>query len=127
MEERIANIHINKAGGTAGETSKNYRISLPSSWINKLGIDEENKEVYIQFDGEAITIRKKVLTEYNTYRVNAQKTNHNLKILFFYSSDVLTTKICADYTAKKVVIKNEDLCLKKDKSSLKCDIILCSL
>ena len=27
----------------------------------------------------------------------------------------------------KVVIENEDLCLKKDKSSLKCDIILCSL
>lgn len=27
----------------------------------------------------------------------------------------------------KVVIQNEDLCLKKDKSSLRCDIILCSL
>ena len=27
----------------------------------------------------------------------------------------------------KVVIDNEDLCLKKDKSPLKCDIILCSL
>ena len=27
----------------------------------------------------------------------------------------------------KVVIEDEDLCLKKDKSSLKCDIILCSL
>ena len=27
----------------------------------------------------------------------------------------------------KVVIENEDLCLKKDKSSLRCDIILCSL
>jgi hypothetical protein len=27
----------------------------------------------------------------------------------------------------KVVIQDEDLCLKKDKSSLKCDIILCSL
>ena len=27
----------------------------------------------------------------------------------------------------KVVIKDENLCLKKDKSSLKCDIILCSL
>ena len=27
----------------------------------------------------------------------------------------------------KVVIENEDLCLKKDKSSLNCDIILCSL
>ena len=27
----------------------------------------------------------------------------------------------------KVVIENEDLCLKKDKSSLTCDIVLCSL
>ena len=27
----------------------------------------------------------------------------------------------------KVVIEDEDLCLKKDKSSLNCDIILCSL
>lgn len=27
----------------------------------------------------------------------------------------------------KVIIKNEDLCLKKDKSPLKCDVILCSL
>ncbi|WP_458405119.1 MJ0548 connectase family domain-containing protein [Methanobrevibacter sp.] len=27
----------------------------------------------------------------------------------------------------KVIIENEDLCLKKDKSSLTCDIILCSL
>ena len=27
----------------------------------------------------------------------------------------------------KVTIENEDLCLKKDKSSLRCDIILCSL
>ncbi len=27
----------------------------------------------------------------------------------------------------KVIIKDEDLCLKKDKSPLKCDIILCSL
>ena len=27
----------------------------------------------------------------------------------------------------KVVIQNEKLCLKKDKSNLKCDIILCGL
>ena len=27
----------------------------------------------------------------------------------------------------EVTIENEDLCLKKDKSSLKCDVILCSL
>ena len=39
MEERKAHIQINKAGGTAGETSKNYRISLPSLWMKKMGID----------------------------------------------------------------------------------------
>ena len=27
----------------------------------------------------------------------------------------------------KVIVKNEKLCLKKDKSSLKCDVILCTL
>ena len=27
----------------------------------------------------------------------------------------------------KVTIEDEDLCLKKDKSPLKCDVILCSL
>ena len=41
-------------------------------------------------------------------------------ILMFTDSD--NVKI-----GDKVVIENEDLCLKKDKSSLKCDIILCSL
>lgn len=107
MEERIANIHINKAGGTAGETSKNYRISLPSVWMKKIGIDEENREVFIQFDGEAIIIRKKGETEYDAFRMDAKKRNHELKVLFYYSGDVLCTKICADHTVKKIVIKNE--------------------
>lgn len=107
IEERTANIHINKAGGTAGETSKNYRISLPSSWMKKLEIDENNREVSIQFDGEAITIRKKGTTEYDMFRMEAKKMNHEVTILFFYSGDTLCTKICADNTAKKIAIKNE--------------------
>ena len=41
-------------------------------------------------------------------------------VLMFTESD--SVKI-----GDKVVIKDEDLCLKRDKSSLKCDIILCSL
>ena len=43
-----------------------------------------------------------------------------LNVLMFTESD--NVKI-----GDKVVIEDEDLCLKKDKSSLKCDIILCSL
>ncbi|WP_305553373.1 DUF2121 domain-containing protein [Methanobrevibacter sp. V74] len=41
-------------------------------------------------------------------------------VLMFTDSDNVKT-------GDKVVIENEDLCLKKDKSSLSCDIILCSL
>ena len=107
MEERKANVHINKAGGTAGETSKNYRISLPSLWMKELGIDEENREVSLQFDGEAIVIRKASSSGYDIFRMEAKKKSHELTVLFFYSGDVLCTKICADITAKKVAIKNE--------------------
>ena len=60
IEERKAKILINKAGGTAGADAKNYRVALPSAWINKLGIDKESREVVLQFDGESITIRRAV-------------------------------------------------------------------
>ena len=49
-----------------------------------------------------------------------QKAAPGQNVLMFTDSD--NVKI-----GDKVIIENEDLCLKKDKSSLKCDIILCSL
>ena len=49
-----------------------------------------------------------------------QKAAPGQNVLMFTDSD--NVKI-----GDKVVIENEDLCLKKDKSPLKCDIILCSL
>ena len=49
-----------------------------------------------------------------------QKAAPGQNVLMFTESD--NVKI-----GDKVIIENEDLCLKKDKSSLKCDIILCSL
>ena len=49
-----------------------------------------------------------------------QVAGPNQNVLMFADSDNI--KI-----GDKVVIENEELCLKKDKSSLKCDIILCSL
>jgi hypothetical protein len=49
-----------------------------------------------------------------------QKAAPGQNVLMFTESD--NVKI-----GDKVVIEDEDLCLKKDKSSLRCDIILCSL
>ena len=113
MEERRASIHINKAGGTASEGSKNYKISLPSSWIKALGIDEENKEVALLFDGEAITIRKNAKTNYDSFRINAVKKGHSFAVLYFYNKNKLCTKICADYTSKMLAVENmtEDVLL----------------
>ena len=62
IEQRKAKILINKAGGTAGADAKNYRVALPSAWINELGIDEESREVVLQFDGEYISGRYKSRT-----------------------------------------------------------------
>ena len=37
MEKAKRNIMINKAGGTSGENTKNYRISIPVGMIKALG------------------------------------------------------------------------------------------
>lgn len=107
LEERFANIQINYAGGNASKNAKNYKISLPSSWIKKLGINEKNKGVFIQFDGETILIRKKESQEYKVFKSMALNHGHNFVILHFYHEDVLCTKICADYTIKRIAIQNE--------------------
>lgn len=57
-EIRKARIIIGKAGGNAGANSLSYKISLPSTWIKSLGIDRENRDVFIEFNGKKITISK---------------------------------------------------------------------
>lgn len=58
IEFRKRNVMINKAGGTAGSASLNYRISLPAPWVAEMGVSEEDREVTISFDGEKIIIKK---------------------------------------------------------------------
>ena len=58
METRTANIIVNAPGGTASKGSKTYKISLPTSWIEQLGIDSADRNVELTFDGEKITITK---------------------------------------------------------------------
>ena len=58
METRTAKIIVNVPGGTASKGSKTYKISLPTSWIEQLGIDSTDRNVELAFDGEKITIQK---------------------------------------------------------------------
>lgn len=58
IETRKRRLMINKAGGTAGKDSVNYRVSLPAPWIKDMGLSEENRELKLEFDGEKIIIKK---------------------------------------------------------------------
>lgn len=58
METRKRRLMINKAGGTAGKDSVNYRVSLPAPWVKSMGLNENDRELKLEFDGEKIIIKK---------------------------------------------------------------------
>lgn len=65
MEKRIAKIIVGAAGGTARNGSKTYKISIPSAWIKEIGINENQREVELTFDGENIILsRPMTMTEF---------------------------------------------------------------
>ena len=53
MEQR--NLKINKTRGGSGSVS--FRISLPTSWIKAMELDNDNQAI-VTFDGEQIIIEK---------------------------------------------------------------------
>ena len=58
MEERKLKISFNKSGGTAGKGGVTTRVTLPKTWIDKMEITQEEREVTVTFDGEKIIIKK---------------------------------------------------------------------
>ena len=102
METRNAKLIINKSGGTASEKSKTYRVTIPNSWIEQLGISEDNREIELSFNGSEITVRRKqTMQEYK----DTHNRNKLLQLQFFHG-DSLCTTILADETAEKVLIEN---------------------
>ena len=102
METRSAKLIVNKSGGTASEKSKTYRVTIPNSWIEQLGISEENREIELSFNGSEITVRRKqTMQEYK----DTHNRNKLLQLQFFHG-DSLCTTILADETAEKVLIEN---------------------
>jgi hypothetical protein len=49
---------INKAGGTSGKGTKNYRVSIPVDMVRALGITEEDRGVLMTLEGGKIIIEK---------------------------------------------------------------------
>lgn len=52
MTKYKRNVMINKAGGNAGKSSVNYRISLPADVIEKLNVTSDDREVNLEWDDD---------------------------------------------------------------------------
>ena len=99
-------------------TEKLVQQSIEIEMANKI-VNQGDIGRVVQIDGEMLFVQlndKTQAVDGNWKKLAGPGQN----VLMFTDSD--NVKI-----GDKVVIENEDLCLKKDKSSLRCDIILCSL
>ena len=58
MEKRNANVIFGKAGGNASRNSYTCKISIPKSWLDRMGIHSDGREVTLCFDGDRIMIQR---------------------------------------------------------------------
>ena len=104
METRFGKIMVSRAGGTAAKGSKTYKLSLPTAWVVKMGLDDHAGRVVLSFDGEAITIRREQSME--QYRINRMNLGHKLIGIRYYNQNTLCTLIYADRTARDLCVEN---------------------
>ncbi len=104
METRLGKITACKAGGTASNGSKTYKITLPSAWVKVMDPTGENRNVLLSFNGDAITICPKQDPE--QYRQSRLKQGHELLEIRFYNDNDLCTLIYADKTTRDICAEN---------------------
>ena len=104
MEKRLGNIIIQTPGGTAAKGSSTYKVSLPSSWIKELGIAEENRQVELSFDGNTISISKRLT--FPEFISRKSKAGHALLQFFYYDGDILCSLVAADFTDQTLCTEN---------------------
>ncbi len=104
MERRLTRINSSAAGGTASAGAKTHKVTLPSRWLQAMGITDENREVELAFDGHRIVITRVVAIEEFYDEKKAQ--SHSLKTLKFWNADILCTTIIADFTDHTLCVEN---------------------
>lgn len=58
METRKGNMIFGKAGGNASRNSYTCKVSVPKTWVDRMGLTPEQREIELAFDGDRITIEK---------------------------------------------------------------------
>ena len=111
MEHRTAKVNISSAGGTAAKDSKTCKITLPSKWVETMGINEDQREMEMAFDGETVTLSRHLSGPEFAQRQLAQ--GHDIRILRLYDGNTLCSTIYADFTEKTVAAENQAVpCIK---------------
>ena len=98
MEHRTGKIIISAAGGTASAGAKTYKISIPSIWVNEMGLNESKREIELAFDGKTISVAALLSAE--EFVKQKKAANHDVRKINFYDGNELCSAVYADFRAE---------------------------
>lgn len=104
MEKRKAKVNISAAGGTAGKGAKTCKVTLPTAWIDALGISGKNREIELSFDDTRITIYCGLSGM--EFAEQKRMLGHEVRLLRFYEVDKICTTIYANFTDETLIAEN---------------------
>ena len=104
MEKRMAKVNISSAGGTAARGARTYKVTLPTSWMDAMGVDAENRGMELFFDGKQIIMSRRLVEEEFAARKMEQK--HDVLRFLFYDGAHLCTTIYADFSDETLLAVN---------------------
>ena len=105
MERRIARVNIGAAGGTAARGAKTCKVTLPTAWMDAMGITINQRELVLAFDGSQIMLTRRFGGSEFAKRQLAM--GHEVRLIQLYDGENLCTVIYADYTGQEVVAENQ--------------------
>lgn len=105
MEQRIAKVNIGHAGGTASNGSKTCKVTLPTTWLEMMGVTADRRELRLFFDGTKITLSRQLSGP--EFAEQQRGLEHEIQILRFYNGNRLCTTIYADFTDEILAAENQ--------------------
>ncbi len=104
MEKRWAKINISAAGGTAAKGAKTCKVTLPTAWVEAMGLNSAQREVELSFDGSQILLTRRLSGQ--KFAEQKRTLGHDLRRLRFYDGNKLCTTIYADFNDQTLVAEN---------------------
>lgn len=104
MEKRLAKINFSAAGGTASKGAHTCKVTLPTAWVDALGLNRDNRYIEISYDGSKIILAPPLSGQ--EFAAQKRGLDHLVRRIRFYDGGRLCTTIYADFTEKTIVAEN---------------------